>query len=480
MKQIGLPEVIAAIVLSIWILPIVAHAADDAVPSEATRPKYSFLRYTEDWSALQHATRDAHADFWDPIKYVPLSDNGDIWGSFGGHTRLRFEGWSDFAFGAPADPDDTFLLWRLTLHGDIHIGENVRVFVEGKSAQSTDRDLPGGRRALDVDSFDLEQAFADITIHKDDDVSLTIRGGRQVYLFGKQRLVSPLPWANTLRRWDGVSAIIQFNGWTVTGFWSQFAPVQKYEFNDSNSDIQFFGVYASGLLADTGIGLDVYYLGLDRDGMFAFNGTVGNETRHTIGGRIHGSFGDSNFDFDVEGAYQFGEVGGGDVSAYMFASQFGYTSPDMGGSPRFFVGFDYASGDKSAGGDVETFNQLFPLGHAYYGYMDFVGRQNAIDVSLGATFKPFDKTIVHLSGHYLLRADTSDALYNAGGGVVRAGALSDEREIGTELDLTIKYKLDVHTTLELGYSHFFTGDFIEESGSSDGMDFVYTQLTYVF
>lgn len=445
------------------------------------RPSYSFLRQNEDWSGLRDVPASAQSDFWDPIKYMELNEDGSIWASFGGDARLRLESWSNFAFGAPANDDDTFLLWRLRLHGDVHFGDNVRVFVEGKSALATDRDLPGGKRTLDVDTIALEQAFVDIRFDLGDGNTLVLRPGRQALLFGKQRLVSPLPWANTLRRWDGVSAIARVNGWKVTGFVTWFAPVQKYDFNDTDDDTMFWGVYASGAMPGCEhMNLDLYYLGLDRDGMIAFNGTVGDETRHTIGGRAFGDIGDSGFDYDVEGAYQFGEVGSGDVSAFMLASQFGYTPDDVWGDPRFFVGADYASGDDGMGGDVETFNQLFPLGHAYYGFMDFVGRQNAVDLNGGVNFKPFERTTVHASAHYFLRADTNDALYNAGGGVVRAGGLSDEREIGTEIDLVGKYAFDAHTTLEVGYSHFFAGEFIDESGSDDDMDWVYVQLEYRF
>lgn len=453
--------------------------APTATPA-VTRPKYTFLRQNEDWSSLRGASDDQLTDFWDPIKFVPLNDDGSTWASFGGDARLRLENWNNFNFGAPPNDDDTFLLWRLRLHGDVHFGENLRVFVEGKSALSTDRDLPGGRRDLDVDTIDLEQAFVDIKLDLSDDSSLIIRPGRQQFLFGKQRLVSPLPWANTLRRWDGVSAIAKFDGWTVHGFWSLFAPVQKYDFNDSDDDIQFFGVYATGNIPQTNVGLDLYYLGLDSDNGAMFNGTAGNETRHTLGGRIFGNCGDSGFDYDLEGAYQFGEVGSGDVDAFMIGSQIGYTVDEWNGSPRFFAGVDYATGDNELGGDVETFNQLFPLGHAYYGYMDFVGRQNAIDLNGGVTFKPFEKTNVHVSGHYFLREDTSDALYNAGGGVVRAGSLSDDREIGFEFDIMVTYALDAHTAIEAGYSHFFPGDFIDESGAGDDMDWVYFQIQYTF
>ena len=71
------------------------------------------------------------------------------------------------------------------------------------------------------------------------------------------------------------------------------------------------------------------------------------------------------------------------------------------------------------------------------------------------------------------QAEDADALYNAGGGLVRAGGLGVEDDVGAELDLTIKYKFDRHLTGLLGYSHFFAGDFIEESGTSDDIGFVY-------
>lgn len=445
------------------------------------RPKKGFLRQNEDWSVLAGATDDQKTDWWDSIKYVPLNDDGSVWASFGGQARLRLEDWNDFAFGAPADADDTFLLWRLMLHADVHFGENVRVYVEGKSALLTDRELPGGRRAaVDSDSLALQQAFADVKISTGDG-SVTIRGGRQMFLFGKQRLVSPLPWANNLRAWDGISAITNIGEWKFHGFYSHFVPVRKHDFNQEDAQTEFYGVYANGKIFDDKIKMDAYFLGLEKEGPITFNGTSGSEDRYTIGVRLSGKIGETAFDYDVEGAYQFGEVGTADIAAYMFASEISYKAADLPGAPRFKLGFDYASGDKTAGdSDVETFNQLFPLGHAYYGFMDFVGRQNAIDLSPGVTFTAMDKMTISATGHLFWRAENADALYNAGGGVVRGGGLGSDNEIGSEIDLTLKYKFDSHLMGLLGYSHFFTGDFLEESGSSDDMDFIYAQMQYTF
>lgn len=457
-----------------------AVAQDEPSEPAISRPAYRFLRFEEDWSMLRRVDLSQSDDPWDRIKYVPLSDDGDVWASFGGHTRLRLESWSDFAFGAPDEDDDEFLLWRLLLHADVHFGENVRAFVEGKSALSTDRDLPGGRRTLDADALALEQAFIDVRFPLGDDASLTLRPGRQQFSFGKQRLVSPLPWANTLRRWDGVSAILDIGGWNIHAFWSQFAPVQKYDFNDADAQTQFYGVYTTAQLSGAGPGLDLYFLGLDRDDPITFNGTTGTEERYTLGGRLFGAIGDTGLDFDVEGAYQFGEVGEGDVDAFMIGSELGWKPAGVWGSPRFSLGFDYGSGDDSPGGDVETFNQLFPLGHAYLGYMDFVGRQNIIDFNAGASLSPFERTTVRLTGHLFWLASDDDALYNAGGAVVRPGGLTDDREVGSEIDLTITHAFDRHLSALVGYSHFFPGDFLDDTGEDDAMDFVYVQLQYTF
>jgi len=157
----------------------------------------------------------------------------------------------------------------------------------------------------------------------------------------------------------------------------------------------------------------------------------------------------------------------------------GYTFADAPATPRLHVGFDYASGDDSNDdGDVETFNQLFPLGHAFFGYVDAVGRQNMIDLGAGVSLKPADRLTVALVDHNFWRAD--DALYNAAGGVVRAGALGSSSEVGNELDLTVKYALDRHAMVLLGYSHLFAGDFIEESGPDDDIDFAYVSVQYTF
>ena len=64
--------------------------------------------------------------------------------------------------------------------------------------------------------------------------------------------------------------------------------------------------------------------------------------------------------------------------------------------------------------------------------------------------------------------------------MLRPGSAGSSRSIGQEIDLLLKYPFDRHLTGLLGYSHFFAGNFIQESGSDKDTDFLYVQLEYTF
>ena len=178
-----------------------------AAPPPDTRPAFAVLRQTEDWSKFD----GQGGGVLDRLKHIALSDDGSVWVSFGGRADARIESWSDFRFG-PAN-DDVFVLSRVFAHGDLHVGKTFRLFVEGKSAQATDRDLPGGRRAIDLDTLDLQQLFVDVDIPVGDGL-LRVRPGRQMLQFGAQRLVSPLVWANAMRTFEGVTVEWRAGAWT--------------------------------------------------------------------------------------------------------------------------------------------------------------------------------------------------------------------------------------------------------------------------
>lgn len=434
---------------------------------EKAPPPYGAVRWDEDYTYLRDPA--AAADFWDPIKYIPLNDTGDVYLSLGGQARYRYEWWDDANFGANQQDGDGFHLLRFLLHADLHLGDNLRVFVEGKSALEENRD--GGPRATDEDQFALQQAFVDVNLPWDDN-TLLLRLGRQDLIYGAQRLISPLDWANVRRTFQGAKASLKMPDQTLDLFIVQPVIVDRQHWNENDDDTIFAGVYYVRQLPDV-IGpdaksrLDAYLLGLYRR-----PGDL-DEDRYTLGSRF--STAPKPWDLDVEVSYQFGEIDNDSINAWQFAVEGGYQFVDMTFEPRVFIGFDIASGGDAG----ERFDQLFPLGHAYFGYIDAIGRQNIIDVHPGVTLTLNKDVTLRAAQHFFWRQDTDDAVYNAGGGVLRAGA-SDERYIGSELDLLLNWRIDRHLSAYAGFSYFWGGDFIEDTGSDEDIAFFYVALTYTF
>jgi hypothetical protein len=141
--------------------------------------------------------------------------------------------------------------------------------------------------------------------------------------------------------------------------------------------------------------------------------------------------------------------------------------------------YDYASGDRDpTDGEVTTFNHLFPLGHAWFGYLDKVGRSNIHAFKVQLKAKPTDKLVTWVDFHTFFADQDRDSLYSAGGAGSRGG--NGSHFIGHELDLTAKYLINKQTTALLGWAHMWAGGFIERSGAHESPDLLYAQVEYKF
>ena len=305
--------------------PVAAQPAPGS--PEIKRPAIQVRRFDEDWSVLRGVDLSRTDDFWDHLKFIPLSQDGSIYLTLGGQVRARGEYFNEFQFGASApEESDGYLLSRIMLSADLHVTRYFRLFVEGKSSLATDRDLQGEKSNGFVDEIDLQNAFADVMIPFGEPGSLTLRGGRQELLFGAQRLVSPLDWSNVRRTFDGGAGILKLGDWTATPFWASLVTVRQYEFNEFSDDKQLFGAYATGPVPGLPLRGDLYYLGVHNE-TATFNDTAGRERRHTLGGRVWGKVGDVGLDYELEAAVQVGTVGDADVLAGMVTANVGYALP---------------------------------------------------------------------------------------------------------------------------------------------------------
>jgi hypothetical protein len=460
--------------------PLAAQSAPPASESssEPRRPAYTDRRFDEDWSVLRADGVSGPKDLWDRLKFIPLTDDERVWLTIGGQVRGRQENVQQFQFGQsqPAR-SDAYALSRIRLSADLHASRYVRVFAEAKSSLATRRELSGGGSASFVDSIDLQNAFADAKIPVRGAATFTLRGGRQELLFGAQRLVGPSDWSNVRRTFQGVSGIVDAGIWSVTPFWTELVVVRTHALNEASPGNKLYGVYASRADRDA-VASELYWLGVD-NASASFNGTAGRERRQTLGGRLSRAAAAARADFDVEGAAQFGTLGGSQIRASMLSLNGGYTfSPRL--KPRGFVTMDFASGDSQAGGRVGTFNQLYPTNHAYLGNADYVGRQNILSPSGGVSLRPASNLTVSVTHFYFWRASVHDGLYNSSGTVLRPGSGTTARYIGAETDLVATCQFDRHTLGYASYNHFFPGDFIHQTGLARPSDYVYGALQFTF
>lgn len=425
-----------------------------AEPAPAARPAYRELRFDEDWSVLADPSALPSHDLFDPLKYVELGDA--VWVSFGGQLRGRIESWNDYDFHS----DRVFGLGRILAHADFHFGERVRFFIEGKSASSTDPGVFDDTRKGDVDWLDLQNGFLELSGE-----GLRFRLGRQELGFGRQRLVSPLDWANARRTFDGLTLEWLGEDWHTTGFANRPVKVRADDWNSYQDIEAFYGLHATRRAEGTQPRLDLYAYGIeekDGDGRF-----------FTLGSRLAGPIPDTQLDYDLEVA---GQLGSDSFEALMVATQLGWWLSEQRLSPRFFVGFDWASGSD----DGDVFNQLFPLGHAYFGAIDVIGRSNILAPSVGVTLRPLPAVTTELVVYQFWLDDPGAGLYAADGHLVRSGSASDRHGVGAEIDLVGKWQVDPHTALFAGYAHFFPGSFVRETGPDGATDFVYGMVQYTF
>jgi Alginate export len=456
--------------------------ADDTVPSVMSPPTHTALHYDEDYGYLKDPA--ARTDLFDPVKYIPLNEQGDVYVTFGGQLRDRYEYFQNNLFAKDTQDQHGYNLLRAMVDADLHLGPYVRVFAEGISA--TEQGRVGGPRASDVNEIDLYQAFADLTFPLTADTSFTLRGGRQVIVFGAQRLIGVSDFTNVRRNFDGVRGTLTMPGNTLDMFYARPVRVLKYSFDDDVPDTLIAGIYDTwkvpGVLAKAKTKLEMYAL-YDNRQSITFNQTTAGENRYTFGTRLTSN--PKPFDFDLETDYQLGRFNGETTHAFSVATIGGYTLEHVMFTPRAFLGFDIASGgNRNHPGD--TFDQLFPSGHDQFGIIDAIGRQNIIDVHPGFTLtllenKPGAQQLTLLTQYrQFWRESDQDAVYTSSGSILRASDGSNASAIGGEIDLQVNWQLDRYIGVYAGYCHFFHGSFIAATGQHNDIDFAYSALTFTF
>lgn len=421
---------------------------------------------------------NAEKDFFDPIKRIHLGDDWLL--SFGGNFWVRnVHEWESRL----TTRDNVYNLVRTRLHGDLWYRDRVRIFAEFIDARTFDQDLP--RLPIDENRTDILNLFTDIKLADISDAPAYLRVGRQELLYGSQRLISTLDWANTRRTFQGVKTFWHSPKFDVDAFWVRpmLSDVAEYDARPDtwDEDRNFYGLWGT-YKPMKGHFADLYFLSLDSNprAAKARGGALVDSAVHTLGARYAGDY--EHVLFELEGMYQFGDWANQDISAGAVAAGVGYHFAALPMNPQMWLRYDHASGDDNPNdGTRNTFNQLFPFGHYYLGFLDRVGRQNINDFNAQLVFYPQPWFTAIIQYHKFWLASSKDALYNAAGAATRRDATGRSGDdVGDELDLRFNVHASRHQDILFGYSKLFSGDFIKKTGANVSPDFFYLQYVFRF
>jgi hypothetical protein len=437
---------------------------------------YHFLRY-EDVPADQQSLTWPK-DFWAPVKFIPLDILPGSYINFGGELRERVEHFSNPFFDLTPRGGTTYDLHRLLLNGDLHIGDSFRTFVQFGNHLVSSKSLSP---PTDVDQFDLQQGFADLKARIGQNASVTFRGGRQEILLGSSRLVDVREGPNIRQSFDGGRLFYESPALRLDAFGAAPVVAKRGVFDDHSDARQtfpgeaFWGIYgAMPVRAVPGLNVDLYYLGLIRQNA-PFNSGVADERRHTMGTRVWGRA--AAWDYDIEGMFQFGDFGAGDIRAWSVASNTGYTLASLWGEPRLGLRADVASGG-SSGRTLKSFNPLFPK-FAYFTEASINAPINFIDVFPSVTVQPWRNFAVSVGIDVLWRYSVKDAFYQPPGVPLVPGSANKKRFLGAQSNLQAEWQASSHISVNAAYVHFLTEGFLKAAGAKD-IDFVGVWASYKF
>ena len=439
-------------------------------PKNPCAESHKVLFFLNDFSYLENPDYHGHC-FGDRLKLMPLGIDRD-WGTLdvGGQYRLQYKheiGMGNAASGPGErrfeDTEFDLFLNRMRLYGNWQMTDQTRVYVEGIYADTTTDNGQYRPRITDDNFGDILNGFFE---HSIDDGVWTARIGRQEMLFGAQRLISPLDWANTRRTFEGAMLLYEDGPWSIDTFYTAFVPPRANEFDKADWQQPVYGSYAV-YTASPNNTLDLYYIGYDNRHRGEI---VADFSLHTFGSRLFRTF-ENNWMFETEGGVQLGRQSGlgKDQRAGFATVGVGRKAPEHEWQPQLWGYFDYASGN-DGGDDFTRFNQLFPWGHRYLGFIDAVARSNIQSPNILLTAKPPKTDWELLCWYFYFRADQAGDIVPALGATELQSL--DKKYLGQELDLIAKYTIGPRSNILFGYSHFWRGDKIL---APQDADFAYSQ-----
>lgn len=427
---------------------------------------------------------------------------------FNGRLRAeRRERTFTFNAATPSITDDAWLLSRVRLGVRREVAPGWAFHAQAQDARefgSERPSVPFVAGSEGDDPVDLRQLYLE---RKGRDVAL--RMGRQALSFGDERLVGPQEWNNFSRTFDAIRLTLPRVGEGLDLFVSSVVQVQpgsgpSWRSNHSSRHDVFSGAYARfALPAGAKIEPYAFFRAATAETVYSA-GTAGTARPYdipqkvaTLGARLLGKLPSTAFDYDAEIAGQFGKARGRqsvagalvypgpawlDHRAWAVHLGAGCSLTTMGQPWRIYAEGNRASGDRDpADARTESFLNLFPTNHKFYGGMDAFAWKNLRELALTVS-TTVKGAKLRLEQHWFALDRVSDTWFRANAVTavrpLSAAARRASRHAGTETDLVISRAVGKHTTVEAGASYFAAGRYLDATGGGSDATFVYLQTAF--
>jgi hypothetical protein len=397
-----------------------------------------------------------------------------------GSFRARYEA-LDAQFRPGLDSSDKITVLRTTLAAEYH-NKVLKIGAELIDARAYFDDRNSSAGTGEVNTFELAQGyvglnFGDVFGAKS---KTEVTAGRFTLDLGSRRFVARNDYRNYPNAFTGTHADWQgADGEKLTLLYTlpqlrlpaDRASIldNQTEFDQEKSALRFWGGFLSLPKAIPTATVELYLFGLEE------NDANGRPTRnrhlYTPGTRVYRAPKAGGLDYEVEGAYQFGNARTGtsasapkrDVSAYFARGQIGETLK-LPWSPRLALGFDLASGDKAGSKSINRFDTLYGARRFDFGPTGIYGpfsRANIVSPEARLEVKPNARWDALLAYRAAWLESTTDSFSNTG---VRDNTGRSGRFAGHQIETRVRYWLvPKRVRLESGGAVLLDGRFLDDA-----------------
>lgn len=371
-----------------------------------------------------------------------------------GTHRSRFEA-IDGQFRPTGPESDAMWSMRTQIFAEYDAGP-VRLGAEVIDARAYFQKDNSTAGTSEINPVELSQAYLAIDL---DDISAGSKGaitlGRFTMSAGSKRLIDSYGSSNRVSAFTGANLDWRSAGGDrLLAFWTmphlrepsdaESLRDNEIAWDDETTDLQFYGAsFTKAKLL--GGSLELYGYGLhERD---SADVQTMNRRIFTPGGRFARTPAKGRFDYEFEGAYQFGKIRASraaadvtdlDVSAWFAHAEIGRTLAGAW-SPRVSVHFDQASGDKENPNSYNRFDALFGARRTDFGPVSLYGpvsRANLVSGGLRLDVAPSKRVDASIMGRALWLDSATDSFGATG---VRDARGASGEYAGTQIEGRVRY-----------------------------------------